>query len=477
MTIVLRPQARRPPRDRRRPRGGPDAALRRRGRSSSRPSTSSTARSARILFNYVPTSGHPGGSISSGRFVAASCSTPLDYDLDDPDRQDADIVSYAAGHKAMGLYAMWALRDEVARVAAPELLPADDAPPAAPRGPARLPPQPHHRHPALPALRRQGARRAPDAGHAVREAVHRRLGRGRRQLHRPRLRGARPLRRRRAARARRRGRGRAHARPRGRGAGRGRHRLAGQRRRAPRLEPGVHRQRTASAARATLPGDYVQWTPAELFYLHDWNVVEVADGRDLQQVVAAQRRAAALDNGQPTAIVYRTLKGWRYGVEGKASHGAGHKLCSPGFYEALAELTGGDDAAPADLRRRRPALRRDRRRRRARGVLLGRAARSCARGWSRRATSTAALAARLQAAGERLDARAPRARARARPASRPSTRSAARSQASIPDELRLAPGSSTTLRGALGDALRSPQQGLRRRPAHGLGRPVRAPPA
>src|SRR5262249_19630710 len=26
------------------------------------------------------------------------------------------------------------------------------------------------------------------------------------------------------------------------------------------------------------PGDYVQWNPAELFRLHDWNVVAVSDG-------------------------------------------------------------------------------------------------------------------------------------------------------------------------------------------------------
>ena len=36
-----------------------------------------------------------------------------------------------------------------------------------------------------------------------------------------------------------------------------------------------------------VPGDYVQWDPRELFYLHDWNVVPVADGHDFQQVVAA----------------------------------------------------------------------------------------------------------------------------------------------------------------------------------------------
>ena len=76
-----------------------------------------------LLYNYVPTSGHPGGSISSGRIVAAALFDALDYDLRHPDREDADIISYAAGHKAMGLYALWALRDEIARIGAPDLLP------------------------------------------------------------------------------------------------------------------------------------------------------------------------------------------------------------------------------------------------------------------------------------------------------------------------------------------------------------------
>src|SRR5665647_2055193 len=68
-----------------------------------------------VLYNYVPTSGHPGGSISSGRLMAGVLFDSLDYDLASPDRQDADILSFAAGHKAMGLYAMWALRDLVAQ--------------------------------------------------------------------------------------------------------------------------------------------------------------------------------------------------------------------------------------------------------------------------------------------------------------------------------------------------------------------------
>jgi transketolase len=72
-----------------------------------------------ILYNYVPLSGHPGGSISSGRIAIPLVFGALDYDLSDPDRRDADILSYAAGHKALGLYALWALRNEVARIGAP----------------------------------------------------------------------------------------------------------------------------------------------------------------------------------------------------------------------------------------------------------------------------------------------------------------------------------------------------------------------
>ena len=120
-----------------------------------------------LLYNYVPMSGHPGGSISSGRFVAGILFDAMDYDLERPGpRRTPTSSRYAAGHKAMGLYAMWALRDEIAarRRAGPAARRPEAA--AAPRGPARLPPQPDHRDAALHALRRQGARRAPDAGHA-----------------------------------------------------------------------------------------------------------------------------------------------------------------------------------------------------------------------------------------------------------------------------------------------------------------------
>src|SRR5512133_1995517 len=76
-----------------------------------------------MMYNYVPTSGHPGGSISSGRFVAALLFDAMDYDFSDPLSEKADIISYAAGHKALGLYSMWALRNEIIRIAAPHLMP------------------------------------------------------------------------------------------------------------------------------------------------------------------------------------------------------------------------------------------------------------------------------------------------------------------------------------------------------------------
>ena len=49
-----------------------------------------------VLYNYVPMSGHPGGSISSGRFVAGLLYDAMDYDLSRPERDDADVISYAA---------------------------------------------------------------------------------------------------------------------------------------------------------------------------------------------------------------------------------------------------------------------------------------------------------------------------------------------------------------------------------------------
>jgi len=65
-----------------------------------------------VMFNHA-SSGHPGGSISSGRIVESLIFNQMDYDFSNPMDRSADIISYAAGHKALGLYTMWALRNEI----------------------------------------------------------------------------------------------------------------------------------------------------------------------------------------------------------------------------------------------------------------------------------------------------------------------------------------------------------------------------
>ena len=411
-----------------------------------------------LLFNYVPTSGHPGGSISSGRAVAATLFDAMDYDLSDPERPDADLVSYAAGHKAMGLYAMWALRDEVAAVADPALLPGKQE--------QRLRLEDllgFRRNPitATPLFREFGAR-ALD-GHPTPATPFVRLATGasgvgvassiglaigaadRYGPDAPRV-----------------------------------HIMEGE----GGLTPGRVAEALAAAGTAQLanvvlhldwnqasidsdhvcregavPGDYVQWDPRELFYLHDWNVVDVPGGHDFQQVVAAQRHALALGTGQPTAIVYHTQKGWRYGVEGKASHGAGHKLCSEGFYEALAELSR-TTGAEIELPTCDPA---DRACAGADGAAVRErcfwtALQAVRAQVHAQRPMAAALAERLAAARDRLDAweRAPRPGA-ARVDDAYELAEAAAQVApgpeATPEDLRLEPGTSTTLRGELGRAL------------------------
>ncbi len=403
-----------------------------------------------LLYNYVPTSGHPGGSISSGRFVAAVLFDALDYDVSQPDRDDADLISYAAGHKAMGLYAMWALRDEIARLGAPELLPANvklrlrlEDLLGFRRNPITRTPLfdqfgskalDGHPTPATPFLRlatgASGVGVASSFGLAFGARDY--FGADAPRVHVVEGEGG--------------------------------------------LTPGRVAEALAAAGTASLgnvvlhldwnqasidsnrvcrdgntPGDYVQWNPMELFFLHDWNVIFVPDGRDLQQIVAAQRAVRSLENAQPTAIVYRTVKGWQYGIEGRASHGAGHKLCSEGFFQALAPLTSQVDLTlPSCEASKERCLRPD-----AGGAVME----ECfweALGVVREALEQSrpavdGLAGRLVAAKGRLDARARRPRADA-PRIEAAYEIVARGPAA-PPELALKPGAATTLRGELGRAL------------------------
>jgi transketolase len=290
-----------------------------------------------LLFNYVPMSGHPGGSISSGRIVQGLLFDTMDYDVSDPDRKDADLISYAAGHKTMGLYSLWALRNEIVRMGAPDLLPRNEALQLRledllgfRRNPVTKTPLftkfrskalDGHPTPATPFVRlstgASGVGIASSLGLAFGAADYY---------------GARaPY----------------------------VHFVDGEGGMTPgRVSEALAAAGTASLKNAILhvdwnqasidsnqvcregkkPGDYVQWTPMEFAYLHDWNVIYVPQGMDFQQILAAQRLAVRIKSSQPTAIVYRTTKGWQYGIEGKGSHGAGHGLCSNGFYTAVQPL-------------------------------------------------------------------------------------------------------------------------------------------
>ena len=403
-----------------------------------------------MLFNYVPTSGHPGGSISSGRIVAGILFDIMDYDVNDPDRDDADIISYAAGHKAMGLYSLWALRNEVMRLGAPELLPAEDRLQLRledllgfRRNPItstplflkfKVKPLDGHPTPATPFVRlATGA-----SGVGLATSVG--LAFGARDYY-------------------------GSASPRV-------HVIEGE----GGMTPGRISEALATAGTASLdniilhidwnqasidsnhvcrdsdgPGEYVQWDPVELAYLHDWNVIFVPDGKDFQQIIAAQRKAMKMDSGQPTAIVYRTVKGWQYGIEGKVSHGGGHGLCTDGFFAALEPfLKETDRSLPvceAGRQRCGAGAKSD-----VMEACLWDALSLVREQLAREQGMVKALAQRLRNARDRLDAleRKPRIGA---PDVSAVFRQAAEAGETVPEELLLTPGKTTTLRGELGRVL------------------------
>jgi len=403
-----------------------------------------------MLYNYVPMSGHPGGSISSGRFVAGVVFDSLDYDVANPDREEADIVSYAAGHKTLGLYAMWALRNEVIRIGCPELLPRNEKHQLRledllgfRRNPlTRTPlflkfgvkPLDGHPTPATPFLRLS------TGASGVGVAASLGLAFGAMDFY---------------------------------GAGAPRvHIVEGE----GGMTPGRVGEAMAAAGTACLknailhvdwnqasidsnrvcrdgdvPGEYVQWNPAEFALLHDWNAILVPEGMDFGQVLAAQRRALAIRNDQPTAIVYRTQKGWQYGVEGRASHGAGHGLCADGFFKAVAPFIA---QTPVQLPRCESASQRCRAGGNP-GILeecFWEALTVIRGALERNQPLVAALAQKLREARRRLDRRARTPRPQA-PAVQAVFELAAKTAGRIPAELTLKPGQAATLRGELGRVL------------------------
>ncbi|HOL63412.1 MAG TPA: hypothetical protein PK103_08630 [Elusimicrobiales bacterium] len=290
-----------------------------------------------VLYNFAPTSGHPGGSISSGRIVQSLIFDNMLYDFSNPQRPDNDIISYAAGHKAMGLYAMWALRNELIKSGDPNLLPKEE------KFQLRLEDLlGFRRNPTNDTpLFKKFKSKALD-GHPSPQTPFIKISTGASGV------GV------------------------GASIGLAYGAMDTFRTNPPRvniiegeggLTPGRVNEALASAATSRLynavihvdwnqasidsnsvcaeegkNGDYVQWSVDELFYINDWNVINVANGLDFFQILTAQKFVSFIETSQPTAVIYRTIKGWKYGIEGRSSHGSGHKFASDGYYQTLKEF-------------------------------------------------------------------------------------------------------------------------------------------
>ena len=285
-----------------------------------------------VMFNHA-SSGHPGGSISSGRIVEELIFKQMNYDISNPMDRTADIISYAAGHKALGLYAMWALRNEVVRQTHPGLLPEV-------RQQMRLEDLLGFRKNPItstPLFLEFGSK--PLDGHPTPETPFVWLSTGPsgvgvatttglaltlKDMHEADAPAV--------------------------------HIIEGE----GGMTPGRVAESLAAAASSGLDnlyfhvdwnqsaidsdqvtregdkaGEYVQWDPCEFLLVHGFNVIHVPDGFNYAQIREAQKKALSLNNGRPTGIVYRTVKGWKYGIEGKKSHGGGHKFYSDEYLLAL----------------------------------------------------------------------------------------------------------------------------------------------
>ena len=292
-----------------------------------------------VLYNFVPTSGHPGGSISSDRMVHGILYNLMRYDLSNPMAPGADVLAYGAGHKALGIYAAWAIRNEIARIAAPSLLPVEQKYQLRIEDLLGFRRNPTTKTPLFKSFKSKALDGHPTPGTPFIQLATGASGVGTEASFGLAL-GAIDY-------------YGAAAAPRV-------HVVEGE----GGMTPGRVSEALAMASSAGLsnlvlhvdfnqssidsdrvcrdgdiPGDYVQWTPSELLYLHDWNVIMVPNGLDLRQVFGGQELLHRINNSQPTTIVYRTVKGWRYGIEGRLSHGGGHQFCSEDFYAARSSRT------------------------------------------------------------------------------------------------------------------------------------------
>jgi transketolase N-terminal domain/subunit len=344
-----------------------------------------------MLYNYAPLSGHPGGSISSGRIVEQLLFGTMDYDVARPDRDDADVLSYAAGHKALGLYAILALQNEIVRLTNASFLP---------RAEDQLRFEDllgFRRNPtnATPLFRRHGAK-ALD-GHPTPATPFVRLSTGASGV--------------------------------GIGSSFGLALAAfdwfGDA--APRvhvmegeggLTPGRVAEALAFAGTAalrnvvvhvdwnqasidsdrvtregTLRGDYVQWEPAELFHLHDWNVIVVPDGSSFAQRSGARSTSTTISRPRsstaPRKVGSTASKEARRTARGTSSarpRSSARCRCRRTRSHPSRHATASRAVATARTRRRS-------------SIATGTRSRCCAAGWSGSATRWRSSASRSSRRG------------------------------------------------------------------------------
>jgi len=287
-----------------------------------------------VMYNHRQ-SGHPGGSMSMMPHFLTAILNTMNIDFSNPRRQDADVISLAAGHKAIGLYAALAVLFECLKLHKPGMLPENEemmrmedllgfrlsgshgTPLMNEFGSACLE---GHPTPATPFIRlATGASGIGDpASFGISLSAFDTYGENCPWVHV----------------------------------------FEGEGGITPgRVFEGMEIVSSHDLCRVVLhidwnqstidsdyafrmdgiPGQYSQLDLQRDLSVFDWNVIYVPDGTDLVQIALAQSLAVNMDNHRPTVIVYKTVKGKGY-IEGRKSHGAGHKYNSPEFYTYLSDF-------------------------------------------------------------------------------------------------------------------------------------------
>lgn len=288
-----------------------------------------------MLFNYVQ-SGHPGGSISAGRIVLNILLNDNSmFDISDLNRKDSDVIGFAAGHKALGLYSFLGLIFEIVKLKDKKLY---DSTVNKLRFEDLLG---FRKNPAtvLPLMKKFNSRRLD--GHPTPETPGVVLATGASGVGFGAFGGY------------------AFAKKEyydnppiinivegegGMTPGRVHENLAHFW--ASKIwnlivhvdwnNASIDSDNVCSDPDCETEGQYVNWTPYQLGLLHGFNTVYVEDGKNNNQIKLSQDyifNNAIVKKDNPSMIVYRTIKGECY-MEGRKSHGAGYKCESEEYFKA-----------------------------------------------------------------------------------------------------------------------------------------------